>query len=70
MARKPKSVYKRIDDKKEKIKQTEELLVQLNNELQTLYDERDSFEMKSLFDAMKEKGLNIEEALNQINNCN
>lgn len=58
-----KSVYERIEDKKLSIKETEELLVQLNNELQELYTERDNLQMTQLFEAMKTKGLDIDEAL-------
>ena len=58
-----KSVYERIENKKQTIKETEELLVQLNNELQELYTERDNLQMTQLFEAMKTKGLDIEEAL-------
>ena len=68
MARKSKSnkskdVYERIEDKLQSIKETEELLAQLNNELQELYTERDKLQMSQLFEAMKTKGLDIEEAL-------
>ena len=67
MARKSKSkgisVYERIEDKLQNIKETEELLVQLNNELQDLYGEKDDLEMRQLLEAMKSKGLNINEAL-------
>ena len=67
MARKTKStsksVYERIEDKLQNIKETEELLVQLNNELQELYTERDNLQMSQLFEAMKTKGLDINEAL-------
>ena len=58
-----KSVYERIEDKLQNIKETEELLVTLNNELQELYTERDNLQMTQLFEAMKTKGLDIEEAL-------
>ena len=58
-----KSVYERIEDKLQNIKETEELLVQLNNELQELYTERDNLQMTQLFEAMKTKGLDIDEAL-------
>ena len=58
-----KSVYERIEDKLQNIKETEELLVQLNNELQDLYGEKDDLEMRQLLEAMKSKGLNINEAL-------
>ena len=58
-----KSVYERIEDKKLSIQETEELLAQLNNELQELYTERDNLQMAQLFEAMRSKGLDIEEAL-------
>ena len=58
-----KSVYERIEDKLQNIKETEELLVTLNNELQELYTERDNLQMTQLFEAMRSKGLDIEEAL-------
>lgn len=57
-----KSVYERIEDKLQNIKETEELLVQLNNELQDLYGEKDDLEMHQLLDMMKSKGLTINEA--------
>lgn len=58
-----KSVYERIEDKLQNIKETEKLLAQLNNELQELYTERDNLQMNQLFEAMKIKGLDINEAL-------
>ena len=63
MARKSKSVYERIEDKLQNIKREEELLAQLNIELQELYAEKDDLEMRQLLEAMKEKGLTINEAL-------
>jgi DNA-binding transcriptional MerR regulator len=57
-----KSVYERIEDKKLSIKETEELLVQLNNELQELFAEKDDLEMRQLLSMMKSKGLTIDEA--------
>ena len=63
MARKSKSVYERIEEKLQDIKQAEELLVTLNEELQTLNLEKDDLEMRQLLEAMKSKGLNINEAL-------
>ena len=66
MARKSKStsksVYERIEDKKQTIKETEDLLVQLNNELQELFAEKDDLEMRQLLQMMKSKGLTINEA--------
>lgn len=58
-----KNVYERIEEKLQNIKETEELLAQLNDELQELYTERDNLQMAQLFEAMKTKGLDIEEAL-------
>jgi DNA-binding transcriptional MerR regulator len=67
MARKIKSktvsVYERIELKLQDIKKTEELLALQNKELQTLYSEKDDLEMRQLLEAMKSKGLNINEAL-------
>lgn len=58
-----KSVYERIEDKLQNIKETEELLAQLNNELQELYTEKDDLEMRLLLSKVKENGLDIETAL-------
>lgn len=58
-----KSVYERIEDKKQTIKETEELLTTLNEELQTLNLEKDDLEMRLLLAKVKEKGLTIDEAL-------
>ena len=63
MARKSKSVYERIEEKKQNIIEVEEMLAQLNNELQELYTERDNLQMSQLFETMKAKGLDIDEAL-------
>ena len=57
MARKSKSVYERIEEKLQDIKQAEELLATLNEELQTLNLEKDDLEMRQLLEAMKSKGL-------------
>lgn len=63
-----KSVYERIEDKLQNIKEAEEVLAQLNNELQELYTERDNLQMTQLFEAMKTKGLDINEALRLLSN--
>ena len=47
MARKPKSVYEWINEKENKIRQTEELLDKLNEELQALYFEKEELETKN-----------------------
>ena len=58
-----KNVYERIEDKKLIIKETEETLARLNEELQNLFDERDKLEMEKLFAMMKGNGLTIDKAL-------
>lgn len=61
-----KNIYQRIEEQKNKIKETEELLVTFNNELQDLYAEKDMNEMKLLLAKMKESGLDIETALEKL----
>ena len=68
MARKSKSVYERIEEKIQNIKETEALLATQNEELQTLYLEKDDLEMRQLLEVMKSKGLNINEALAKFEN--
>ena len=63
MAKKLKSVYERIEEKLQDIKKTEELLALQNEELQTLYLEKDDLEMRQLLEMMKSKGLTIDQAL-------
>lgn len=63
MARKMKSVYERIEEKLQDIKDTEALLATQNEELQTLYLEKDDLEMRQLLEMMKSKGLTIDQAL-------
>lgn len=69
MARKPKSVYQRIEDQKQKINEVEAMLTTLNEELQILELERDDLEMRQLLVAAREKGLNIEQALAKLNSA-
>lgn len=57
-----KSVYERIEEKLQDIKNTEALLALQNEELQTLYLEKDDLEMRQLLEMMKSKGLTIDEA--------
>lgn len=57
-----KNVYERIEEKLNTIKETEELLVRLNEELQELYSERDKQEMEKLFELMKSNGLTLDKA--------
>ena len=64
MARpKTKTVYERIEEKLNVIKETEELLVKLNDELKDLYVEKDELEMRLLIAKVKENGIDIETAL-------
>lgn len=67
MARKQKSVYERIKDKKQEVLKAEEVLNKLNNELQDLFAEKDKFEMKQLLDHIKAKNLNLEQAIDLLN---
>ena len=69
MARpKAKTIYERIEDQQIKIKETEEMLKALNNELQYLYVERDKEEAEKLFALMKANGLTIEKAVELLSN--
>lgn len=67
MARKQKSVYERIKDKKQEILKAEEVLNKLNNELQDLFAEKDKFEMKQLLEHIKARNLNLEQAIDLLN---
>ena len=62
-----KNVYERINDQRDRIKETEELLVKLNDELQVLYAEKDDLEMRQLLDMMKSNGLTIDKAISLLN---
>ena len=66
MARKPKSVYERITEKKQEILHVQEKLQSLTNELLELEAEQDDLEMHQLLTAARAKGLNIEQALAKI----
>lgn len=61
-----KNVYERIDEKKIAIKEAEELLAKLNQELHDLYKEQDDLEMRQLLQQMKESNLDIETALKKL----
>lgn len=63
-----KTVYDRIDEKKNEIKKTETLLSKLNMELNELYSEKDKLEMELLLSKMKENKLDIKQALNLLQN--
>ena len=61
MARKQKSVYERIVDKKNEIELLEQNLAQAKVQLVELEAEKDDLEMRQAWAAIKEKGLGIEE---------
>jgi len=61
-----KDVYVRIADKKEEIRQTEELLTQLNEELKVLYKEQDELEMSRMLETIRSQGIDIETALAKL----
>lgn len=67
MARKSKSVYDRINDKKDEILEQEEYLKQLNEELNILYNEKDELEASILLKQLKANGLTIDQALQLLN---
>ena len=64
MARKPKDVYSRIEDKKSQIKEAEDRLLILNEELKALNKERDDLEMKQMFEAARERNLDVRAVIN------
>lgn len=67
MPRKPKSttksIYTRIEEKQQQIKETEAALAILHDELHQLEAERDEEEMRRIFEAVKDKGLTVEETI-------
>ena len=68
MARvKSKSVYERIAEKEQNIRETEETLKILNEELQELFAEKDDLEMRQLLSQMKANNLDINKALDLLN---
>ena len=64
--RRNKTVYERIESKKEEIKLAQEKLEQLNIQLQNLIKEKDNLEMKKLFETMKKNGISLEDALKKL----
>ena len=68
--RRGKTTYEKICDTRNKIKNTEERLVQLNQELDNLYEtfsaeftKQNEIEMRKIFDAIGKKRINIEDLL-------
>ena len=64
--RRNKTIYERIESKKEEIKLAQEKLEQLNVQLQNLIKEKDNLEMKKLFETMKKNGISLEDALKKL----
>lgn len=64
--RRNKTVYERIESKKEEIKLAQEKLEQLNVQLQNLIKEKDNLEMKKLFETMKKNGISLDDALKKL----
>ena len=61
-----KNVYERIEDKKHDIKQAEEYLLQLNEELKELLKEQDDLEMTRMLEVIRNQGIDIETALSKL----
>jgi len=63
MGRKPKStsVYERIEETKSKIISTEQHLVQLKSQLETLLQEKEELEMRQAWEMIKNNGMTLEE---------
>lgn len=72
MARKPKvkSIYEQINEIESEITSTEQNLAQLKSQLDNLLLEKDELEMRQTWNAIKERGLSIEDVqkLLEINN--
>lgn len=68
MARKPKDIYVRIKEKQEQIERTKQKLLTYENELIQLNKERESSEMKEIFEKAKENNLSYKEVINLITN--
>ena len=62
------SVYERIEQKKNEIKEAEETLVRLNNELKVLLQEQDDLEMHQMLEQIRVNGIDINQALELLAN--
>lgn len=60
------SIHDRIKIKEKEIKEAEDLLDKLNEEIQELYDEKIKEEAAELFMKIKDKGLSIDETLDLL----
>ena len=61
-----KDVYVRINDKKEEIRQAEDQLTKLNEELKELLREQDELEMSRMLAAIRDQNIDIETALAKL----
>ena len=68
MARKGKSVYERINDITSEINSTEQHLINLKTQLDSLLKERDNLEMHQAWQSLKDRGLGIEDLQNLLQN--
>lgn len=62
------SVYERIEQKKNEIKETEETLARLNDELKVLFQEQDDLEMHQMLEQIRANGIDINQALELLAN--
>lgn len=58
-----KATSEKIKDQLNRIRETEELLARLNEELQELYSQKDKEDMEALLIQMKESNLTVEMAI-------
>lgn len=70
MARKSKSVYERIEDKKIQINEQEERLKQLNAELKELFSEKDDLEMRQLFEYTRTNNITLDQIKSHFKDTN
>lgn len=63
-----KDVYTRIEQKKNEIKETEETLARLNDELKVLFQEQDDLEMHQMLEQIRANGIDINQALELLAN--
>lgn len=64
--RRNKTVYERITSKDAEIAAAQKKVEELKGQLQALHKEREELEMKKLFEAMKAKGMSLEDAIKKL----
>lgn len=64
--RRNKTVYERITSKDAEISAAQKKVEELKGQLQALHKEREELEMKKLFEAMKAKGMSLEDAIKKL----